>query len=42
MKTDFMATVNLLTIELEWKDETIINKKKRKKSEKSIFSSKPG
>ena len=31
MKTDFMPTVNLLTIELEWKDQTIINNKKRKK-----------
>ena len=41
MKTDFMPTVNLLTIELQWKDQTIINKK-RKKSEKSIFFSKPG
>ena len=30
MKTDFMPTVNLLTIELQWKDQTIINKKRKK------------
>ena len=40
MKTDFMPTVNLLTTELQSKDQTIITLKK--KSEKSIFSSKPG
>ena len=38
MKTDFMPTVNLLTIELQSNDQTIITEK----SEKSIFSSKPG
>ena len=40
MKTDFMPTVNLLTIELQSKDQTIITLKKFIK--KTIFSSKPG